>query len=238
MPPADVASSVGGAPETYRKPPAPQVARAAALSGLVMLCIAAGIVVLLDLTSATGRPIARTTISAYVFSHPAVFTTSVFALAAASLAVLLALVRRGWIGSLGPSTFLLALWTLGMVTVAIFPKHNWVEGPSLSGHIHRVASLVAFIALPIAVAIITTRQWRGGGSAYARLAWLAALGSATVVAYLVYAYIAMEWTGVPWWVAVDLGLVERLLVGLDVLALALLAVWAYRGDPPRLGRPG
>lgn len=228
---------MGGTAEAYRKPPAPQVARAAALSGLVMLGVSAGIVLYLDLTAGTDRPIARSTISAYVFTHPAVFTTSVFALAVASLAVLLALVRRGWIGSLGPSTFLLALWTLGMVTVAIFPKHNWVEGPSLSGHIHRVASLIAFIALPIAVAIITTRQWRSGGSAYARLAWIAALGSASIVGYLVYAYVAMEWTGVPWWVAVDLGLVERLLVGLDVLALALLAMWALRGDPARADLP-
>ena len=42
-----------------------------------------------------------------------------------------------------------------------FPKHNWAIGPSATGQVHRMASLVAFLCLPIAVMLIAGRRGNG-----------------------------------------------------------------------------
>ena len=75
-----------------------------------------------------------------------------------SLAILPSLVLTGRArrGSLGVA--LGAVWSAALLLVMIFPKHNWAVGPSTNGQIHRVASIVAFLCLPIAVLLLTRRR--------------------------------------------------------------------------------
>ena len=56
-----------------------------------------------------------------------------------------------------------ALWVAALLVIVLFPKHNWAIGPSADGQIHRVASVVAFLCLPIAVMLLTRRPRSGGG---------------------------------------------------------------------------
>ena len=62
--------------------------------------------------------------------------------------------RSGW--SLG--SLLGVLWAAALLVIVLFPKHNWAVGPSTNGQIHRVASIVAFLCLPVAVMLLTRRR--------------------------------------------------------------------------------
>ena len=199
-----------------------RVAAILAVLALVGFAGAAALVIGLDLTVGG----ASQTVSAYVFTHPVKFTASVALLVAGSIALAAALARRGHLGVVGG--MLLGLWALGLTAVAIFPKTDWSVGPSLSGQIHRVASLVSFFALPLAVAVVTARSWRRGGALSARLGSIFGLAAGVVLGYLVWSVVQSQFSGVPWWHAIDLGLVERILIGFEVAALAALAVWTAR----------
>ncbi len=47
-----------------------------------------------------------------------------------------------------------ALWTLSLLTVVWFTKTDWTVGPSTGGTIHRYASVVGFVSLPVAVQLV------------------------------------------------------------------------------------
>lgn len=99
----------------------------------------------------------RRTISQYaLLSNGWVFDAATLMLAAGLLAVLVAL-RRAGLERRGAAVALL-LWVAGLVNVVWFEKHNWSAGPSLSGDIHRVASLVAFLSLPTG-ALLAAAPW-------------------------------------------------------------------------------
>ena len=61
----------------------------------------------------------------------------------------------------------------------LFPKHNWAVGPSANGQIHRAASIVAFLCLPVAVLLLTRRRGvpRRDHPIAARFAWWLAVAS-------------------------------------------------------------
>ncbi|GAB3309590.1 DUF998 domain-containing protein [Epidermidibacterium keratini] len=193
-----------------------------AVLALVGFAGAAALVLALDATVGGSSE----TVSAYVFTHPVEFTSAVVLLVAGSVALGAALARRGHLGVGGG--VLLGLWAVGLIAVAIFPKTDWSVGPSLSGQIHRVGSLIAFFALPLAVAVVTARSWRRGGALSARLGSIFGLAAAVVLGYLVWAVVQSQFSGIPWYHAIDLGLVERILIGFEVAALAALAVWVAR----------
>src|SRR5690349_17881284 len=87
------------------------------------------------------------TISQYALTESGwVFDTATLLLAAGSAAILVPLIRARLAGP--GAVAALALWVLGLVGVVWFEKHNWSVGPSISGDIHRVASVVAFLSLP------------------------------------------------------------------------------------------
>jgi uncharacterized membrane protein YhaH (DUF805 family) len=154
------------------------------------------------------------------------FDLGVLAFAAAAAATAFALVRAGAVRPWSVPTVGLALGALGLVTVVVFEKTNWAVGPSLGGTIHRYASLLAFVALPVAA--IAVRQ--------ARAARWAGIVSLLWFAPIVVGFAQRPFTGVSWWRAIPLGLVERGLALSEVVAVGLLALWVHsraRREDPR-----
>ncbi len=75
---------------------------------------------------------------------------------------------------------------------------------SLGGTIHRYASLVAFLALPVAALVVT--RGRPGFAAWPRLLAAAAL---TWLAAILSGVLLRPFSGVPWWQFLPLGIMER-----------------------------
>lgn len=174
-----------------------------------------------------GRTLRRATISEYVFTTGGwLFVTAVLALAAGSALLLVGLIHAGRMAPLSFGSVLLTLWVIGLLGVVAFPKHNWAVGPSTSGTVHRVATLLAFVALPVAVLVITRGQelWARAARwlAWGSIGWLSVLFGAIAVGAV---------TGQSWWRIIPLGLVERGIAGFEVAAVIALAVWLIRGAP-------
>jgi hypothetical protein len=183
----------------------------------------------------------RRTISQYgLLETAAVFNVAVLVLAAGSVATMLALIAGGLMPARSGAAAALALWAVGLAAVVYFPKHNWAVGPSADGTIHRVASVVAFLSLPIA-ALLVTRGWRRhprwAGHATATLAL--GLLSLACFAPIVIAVAVEPFTGVRWWRAIPLGAVERALALAEVATVVSLAWWAVRAgrEPARTPVP-
>ncbi len=178
---------------------------------------------------------AGSTISAYVYTDGAwVFRLAVLALAGAATALLIALTRRAVIRWWSLPSILLALTVIGLLAVAGFPKTDWSVGDSLPGQLHRLGSLVAFLAPPFATMALTRRRGAAQrphlaarGAFWSSLAVLGVLaGVIAVVAIAVNA-------GGAWWHAFPLGLIERTVVGLELVSMALLGIWLTRNPGTR-----
>ncbi|HWS33167.1 MAG TPA: DUF998 domain-containing protein [Actinoplanes sp.] len=162
----------------------------------------------------------RRTISQYaLMPNGWMFDVATLLLAAGSAAILIALHRCGVLSKAALVT--LGLWVIGLIGVVWFEKHNWQTGPSISGDVHRVASVVAFLSLPIG-ALLAAR--RGGGAAR----WVMVGGVVSLLCFMpiLWAVLSEPWTGVRWWQAIPLGTVERLLGLAEVVTVLLLARWA------------
>jgi hypothetical protein len=121
----------------------------------------------------------------------------------------------------------LLLWCVGLAAVVYFPKHNWALGPSSHGTVHRVASLVAFISLPVGALVIawTWRRvaaWRGRALFCAGFAVIALL----LVGVIAGAFALQPFTGVRWWQVIPLGAVERALAMAEICVVLNLGWWA------------
>ncbi|WP_235921615.1 DUF998 domain-containing protein [Lentzea tibetensis] len=170
----------------------------------------------------------RRTISVYALGpYRWVFDSAVLLLAAGSLAILAVLVHRGLARWRSGGAVALVLWSVGLALVVAFPKHDWSVGPSASGSIHRFASMMAFISLPIAMMLLARpwlrhREWAG----HAR--WTFGFGVLSVLAFtpILYAIVMNVVAGTAWWRVFPLGYTERLLVVTEVAALLVVAVWA------------
>lgn len=200
--------------------------------GLVAPALAAIIVLGLDLSGAADRPLHRMTISAYVYSHPWLFNGALALLVVGSAGVLAGLALHRWVHPLRPAAWPFWGWIACMVAVGVFPKQDWAQAVNVAGVVHRWAAFLGFVLLPVAVATVTRGAWRPGGSLWGRSAGLAALTSAGVLGYVAW---AVATASGRWWRAFDLGTVERLVVGLDVLALVLLAGWVLTHRESRAG---
>lgn len=200
--------------------------RWAALTGIAGVLLSAALVGWLDLTA--GEDVWRHTVSGYVFTDPVPFTAAVIALVVGSVTVLAGLLRARVLSARHPSTWLLGAWIVGMAAVAVFPKHDWAVGPSFSGHVHRVASLVAFLALPLGVLLLARAAVARGMRGAAYLAAGLAVASYGYLGFLAWTIYDAGRTGTPWWMAVPLGLTERVLLALEVAALGAVAVGLLR----------
>jgi hypothetical protein len=207
------------------------VARAVAMAGMGAVVTGALVVLVLHVVPPSDAvdPIRRTISEYALLANGWVFDLAVFILAAGSAAIGVALIRRRLLASASVASVALGLWIVGLSAVVTFPKHNWALGGSSTGTVHRVASVVAFLSLPVA-ALLLGHAWRRRVRRYA--AWASWLGVASLVCFapIAGAILLEPLTGVRWWRAIPLGLVERLLALTEVVTVLALGVWAARGD--------
>lgn len=177
-----------------------------------------------------GRTRRQQTISEYIYSSGAwAFNLALLLLAVGSVALILGLVRRRLSTPLSAGSIFLTLWVIGLAGIIAFPKHNWAVGPSTSGSVHRAASLIAFLAVPVGVLLIA-RPRRHAESAAARTAFWLAIGGFACLAVLLGAILVAAITGGSWWQLIPLGLIERGLIGFDVASVVAVGVWLIRGS--------
>ncbi|TMR23915.1 DUF998 domain-containing protein [Nonomuraea turkmeniaca] len=187
----------------------------------------AGVTVILglELTSLDEMNPIRRTISEHGLGPDGwIFGLAVGLLAAGSVAIGVSLARKRLAGVFG----MVALmgWSVGLFLTAWFEKHDWSVGPSTSGSIHRVGSIIAFVCLPLAVVIIA-RPWRHRERSKATLvAFGLGICSVLWVVFIGTMILIAAETGMQWWRVMPLGLVERGLAVTEVAALLALGVWA------------
>jgi hypothetical protein len=194
----------------------PRATASFGLSGVAAAVLLIGVLHVIPPSSRVS--VVRRTISEYALLEDAwVFNLGVLALAFGSLAVIASLAGQKLIKAISPASILLGIWSLCLIAIVAFPKNNWAIGPSFGGMIHRYASVVAFVSLPIAAILI--------GRA-ARSAWPVWLGAISLgwFGLILGAVVLQPFTGTRWWVAIPLGAVERGLLLTEVAAVASLAV--------------
>lgn len=181
------------------------------------------------MTVATVNPMRRTISEYAVGPYGWMFDVGVVGLALGSALVVVALVRGGLLRGRSPAVVLAAAWVVGLLAVVAFEKTNWAVGPSVSGYIHRYASVVAFVSLPLAAIAV---GWRHRRSAeWSRFAgWTRWLGIASLLWFgTILAGVALSpFTSVPWWEFLPLGLVERGMALTEVAAVVVMGLWAHR----------
>ncbi|WP_338061487.1 DUF998 domain-containing protein [Prauserella marina] len=151
------------------------------------------------------------------------FDISVLLVAAGSAATFATLVASGRSRLWSPSTIFAAGWVAGLLIIVAFPKTDWSIGPSLGGTIHRYASIIAFVFLPLAVLAAARAAYPH--SALGRFV-VRALGVTSLAWFgvILTAVVLMLAGGEPWWRAIPLGLVERLMALNEVLAIGALTI--------------
>ncbi|TDN91073.1 DUF998 domain-containing protein [Microbacterium sp. BK668] len=215
-----------------------------ALRAVELACLALGVLLIAALhvvAPTNGIDPLRITISQYGRSPLApAFVLGVVLIAWGSAATLVLFVRTGVCRALSVPSIGIALWVIGMLGVALFPKADWAAGATWMGYLHRGASIVAFVALPVAILALAAREARRRGrlrrdsSFDHRLLTLALVLAVVVLAAIVVAGVLIgvaEASGTPWWMLFPIGLGERVLVGAELVALGLVVV-AFACHPP------
>ncbi|AXH90596.1 DUF998 domain-containing protein [Micromonospora aurantiaca] len=140
-----------------------------------------------------------------------VIDTAMAVLAAASL-VLLPSLRRAGAGRVPLA--LLTAWSTGLLAAAVVPTNEPGTPMDTAAYVHRYASVLSFLALPVAGWLLARHPVAGAA------AWLRGL----TVASLVLAG-AMIWSAYPGDRAL-LGLIERLLILTETAVITTLALHA------------
>ena len=203
-----------------------EVDRRLPLAGLLALLGGVGVLLALHVLPPTSgiSPIRRT-LSEYALGESKwAFDLAVVLIAVGSALVFAELLRRGH-GRI--AALLGGVWTISLVLIVAFTKTNWSIGPSLGGLIHRYASVAAFLSLPLAVLVAAgavfpaAAGWRrlARGLGALSLAWFGTI---------IVGVVNMAMGGVSWWRFVPLGLVERMIAGSAVAALAVIVLGLLR----------
>lgn len=155
-------------------------------------------------------------------------TLAILSMGAAS-AVLFVLLRgaRGHGAGWRAGRWALAVWTAGVLVAGVFPADppgRW-SNPSTSDMLHGTAAWLAFLAFPVAALTLSGKL----GAARAALRGLAVASALTTAALVVCMADVMGGPslgvgGAP----TLLGLVERLLIGVDLIWLGLAGLAARR----------
>jgi hypothetical protein len=161
------------------------------------------------------------------------------ALLGANLAVVLLgahWVRDGLLRSRPVATTLLALWCLSLLGLTIFLKDP-VGGPGTwFGTVHMLCTVVNFVSLPALCALLWwghrgESRWRSHARTVGVVAGL------TMVCVVPFAAVLLADSGPGSLSESALGLVERGVVVLDVVAIAALARWSRASAIMTLRRP-
>lgn len=207
----------------------PRLVAVGARAGTVAVALALVVVGAMHLVGPSSRidPVRRTISEYALVGGGWLFDVAVVGLALGSAGVLAALVAARLTPLRSLPAALLGAWCGGLLLVVAFEKTNWSIGPSFAGYVHRYASLVAFLALPLGALLLARRHRADPAARPFRTgvrggSWLALASFLPVVG----AIAARTVTGVPWWRAVPLGLLERGLALAEVLVVALLGGWA------------
>jgi len=200
-------------------------ARAAALASFAALLLGVVLMLALHVVPPTSEisPVRRT-LSQYALGPGKwVFDLSLLLIALGSALGFYGLVRRRAIRPLSAGVVLGTLWVVSLLVIVYYTKTDWTVGPSIGGTIHRYASVVAFVSLPLAVLLVArtvfpaARGWR-----------LAAQGLGAVslgfFGLIVIGVIRMAGGGGPWWRFVPLGLVERAIAFTAVSAIMVVVL--------------
>jgi hypothetical protein len=200
--------------------------------GLAGMALGAVMILLLQFLPPTDQisPIRRTISEYALSSNKWVFDVAVALVALGSAIGFGALIGRGRVTGFSAATLFCALWTVSLLVIVAYPKHNYALGTSSTGTVHRVASVVAFVCLPIAVLLANRtahphspvrRRWVTGLS-ITTLLWFGVILGAIVISL---------GTHDRWWTLIPLGLVERLMALNGLIAIGAL-VWPVRLNSP------
>jgi hypothetical protein len=201
--------------------------------GLVGIGLSVVLVGALHVVATEVNPVRRT-ISEYALGeHRWMFDTGVLGLSLGSALVLFALVRAGLLRRASVGAVVLGIWSVALVVVVAFEKTDWAVGPSVGGTIHRYASLVAFLSVPVAALVLGAR-WRGdaGWARFATASRTLGVLALAVLGAIVVRIALRDVPGVPWAQILPFGLAERALAIIEVATVAVFALWSLRATAP------
>jgi hypothetical protein len=196
-----------------------------ALLSVVALVVGAVAMLALHVVPPTSEinPVRRT-ISEYALGPSKwVFDGAVLLIALGSALGFAAFVRHRGVRPYSGPVVLGALWVISLLVVVTFTKTDWTVGPSVGGVIHRYASVVGFVSLPLAVLLLAHKvfpqqpvwRWVARGFSAIALGWFGLILVGVVRNAYGYG---------PWWRFVPLGLVERAMAFSAVAAITTLAL--------------
>jgi hypothetical protein len=125
-------------------------------------------------------------------------------------------------------------WCVCLVGIATFTKDPNTATQTLRGSIHLYATAAACASLPVASLVIGWQHRRD--PAWRRWAWVSqglALISIPCFLPFVVSFFIIRMSHAPGLNTVPTGLVERLMGGLDIVILVVLAIWAHRASSRR-----
>lgn len=200
-----------------------------ALAGVVALALGVVLMLVLHVIPPTDEisPVRRTLSQYALTSNKWLFDVAVLLVALGSALAFAAAVAARRLAFYAGPVVLGVLWIASLLVVVVFTKTDWTVGPSIGGVIHRYASAVGFVALPLAVIIMARRvlpdqpAWRlaARGFGVVSLAWFG---------LIVVGVIRMAAGYGPWWLFVPLGLTERVIALTAVAAILTLALGLAR----------
>lgn len=202
------------------------------IAGTALMLVGTLIVALLHVLppSSQVNPMTRT-ISEYALgANGWLFDVAVLALAVGLLAVLATLVHAEVLTGTGPATWLIGLSAACLMVLVVFQKYDHSGGHHAGGPgglIHRMASLVAFLALPSG-ALLAARAGRRKPAWRRPARWTRGTAILTwaLLCLLLYAIGKSFVSDVTWWRVFPLGALERV-IGLGEVAVMLaLGRWA------------
>ncbi|HWM06041.1 MAG TPA: DUF998 domain-containing protein, partial [Actinophytocola sp.] len=184
--------------------------RAVALASLCALVLGTVLMLSLHVVPPTNEisPVRRTLSQYALGPNKWAFDLSVLLIAAGSALGFAGLVRHRLIRPVSAGVVFGALWIASLLVIVAFTKTNWSVGPSMGGTIHRYASVVGFVSLPLAV-IVVARAVFPRGSGWRLAAQGFGLVSLGLFGVIVIGAVRMVYGGGPWWRFVPLGLWER-----------------------------
>lgn len=200
-----------------------------ALASVVTLVLGTLLMLALHVIPPTDEisPVRRTLSQYALTSNKWLFDVAILLIALGSALGFVAMVRQRGVAPYSAAVLLGALWTVSLLVIVAFTKTNWATGPSMGGVVHRWASVVAFVSLPLSVLLVARKVfpdrpgWRFAARSFgaAALAWFG---------LIVFGFFRMLGGGEPWWQFVPLGLVERMMALAAVAAMLTLAVGLVR----------